>query len=233
MFSATTGPGSRSAVAYRPIASCPGMTPSRTEAHEISQAKCALANLATRWRPRIVNLQRSCGSWRATKGREKFPAERNNDEMRRIKRAASVVAVVAGILAPILAAGSANASTYTISFIDRCARVGPSSGDLRTDCFQLGAYSTYTQTQVWINGSTICHPYQGSVNITWCGVGGGNGTGALNIGDNFTFPGATGSYYERMDIFAGDAGCGTWGSNSDGNGIYQWGTTDGICQQPA
>jgi hypothetical protein len=150
--------------------------------------------------------------------------------MRKIKLA---VAVAAGMLAPSLAAGTANANTYTISFIDRCARVGTSSGNLETDCFQLGAYSTYTDSQVWINGSIICHPYQGSVHITWCGVGGGNGTGALNIGDNFTFPGATGSYYERMDIFAGGSGCDTWGSNSVGNGIWQWGNVNGICEAPA
>jgi hypothetical protein len=156
--------------------------------------------------------------------------------MRKIKSAVAVAAVAAGMLASPFAAGIANASTYTLSFIDRCAMVSlnGSVGDLQEDCFQLGAYSTYSQTQVWINGSVICNPYQGSVNITWCGVGGGNGTGALNIGDNFTFPGATGSFYERMDMFAGGAGCETWGSNSPGNGIYDWGN-DGapVCESPA
>jgi hypothetical protein len=160
--------------------------------------------------------------------------------MRKIKSAvaaaAVAVAVAAGMLASPLAAGTANASIYTISFIDRCAVVSlnGSGGDLQTDCFQLGAYSTKTNSQVWINGNVICHPYQGSVHITWCGVGGGNGTGTLNIGDNFTFPGATGSYYERMDIFAGpDKICNTWGSNSFGNGIWQWGNVNGICEAPA
>jgi hypothetical protein len=155
--------------------------------------------------------------------------------MRKIKLAVAAAAVAAGLLAPTFAAGTANASTYTISFIDRCARVGPTSGNLHTDCFQLGAHSTYSQSQVWINGKVFCHVYSGSVNITWCGVGGGNGTGALNIGDNFTFPGATGSYYERMDMFAGGAGCETWGSNSVGHGIYQWGNDHGtpVCESPA
>jgi hypothetical protein len=131
------------------------------------------------------------------------------------------------MLASPLAAGTANASTYTISYIDRCARVGPTSGDLQTDCFQLGAYSTYSESQVWINDKVFCLPYSGNVKITWCGVGQGNGTGALNIGDNFTFPGATGSYYERMDIFSGGSGCDTWGSNSVGNDIWQWGNDHG------
>lgn len=147
--------------------------------------------------------------------------------MTKIKLAVAAAAVAAGLLAPALAAGTANASTYTLSYIDRCAQVE------QLDCFQLGAYSTYSQTQIWINGNVICHPYHGKVNITWCGVGGGNGTGALNIGGNFTFPGATGSYYERMDMFAGGAGCETWGSNSPGNGISFWGNDGTGCEQPA
>ena len=154
--------------------------------------------------------------------------------MRKIKLAVAAAAVAAGLLAPSLAAGTANASTYTISYIDRCAQVIVSGGYLQTDCFQLGAYSTKTNSQIWINGNVICHPYQGSVHITWCGVGSGNGTGALNIGDNFTFPHATGSYYERMDIFAGpDRKCNTWGSNSPGNGIYEWGNDGYGCEQSA
>jgi hypothetical protein len=152
--------------------------------------------------------------------------------MRKIKSAVAATAVAAGLLASPLAAGTANASTYTLSYIDRCAEVAP-GGTEQLDCFQLGAYSTYTDSQVWINGSVICHRYHGRVNITWCGVGGGNGTGALNIGDNFTFPGATGSYYERMDMFAGGAGCETWGSNSAGNGIEFWGNGGTGCEQPA
>jgi hypothetical protein len=152
--------------------------------------------------------------------------------MRKIKLAVAAATVAAGLLAPTFAAGAANASTYTLSYIDRCASVG--SATAYPDCFQLGAHSTKTNSQIWINGSVICHPYSGSVNITWCGVGGGNGTGALNIGDNFTFPHATGSYYERMDIFAGpDQKCNTWGSNTNGNGISHWWTGQSGCEQPA
>jgi hypothetical protein len=141
--------------------------------------------------------------------------------MRKIKWAVAATAVAAGLLASSLAvAGAVNAeSVYTVSFIDRCASVGP--GDV-THCFQTGSFSTYSQTQVWVNGKVFCHPYSGTMNITWCGVGGGNGTGNLNIGDNFTFPNAKGTFYERMNIFAGGAGCSTWGSNSDTNGIRNW-----------
>jgi hypothetical protein len=147
--------------------------------------------------------------------------------VRKIKWVVAVAAVAAGMLASLLAAGTANASQYTFSGIDRCATVHL---DGVAQCFELGAYSTYTQTQVWINGSVICNRYSGSLGITWCGVGGGNGTGALNIGDNFTLPDATGSYYERMDIFAGGntfyggdgPGCDTWGSDSDTNGVTSW-----------
>jgi hypothetical protein len=136
-----------------------------------------------------------------------------------VKLAVAAAAVAAGMIASPLAAGTANAATtYTWSSIDRCA----TTPDSAADCFELGTYSTYSQTQVWINGTVYCHPYKGSVKITWCGVGGGNGTGALNIGDNFTPSGVSGSYYERINIFAGGAGCGTYGSNSDTNGISHW-----------
>ena len=152
--------------------------------------------------------------------------------MRKIKSALAVAAVAAGMLASSLAAaGTANAATtYSVSYINRCATV---SGSQNKDCFHLGTYATYSQTQVWINGSVFCKPYSGSVKITWCGVGGGNGTGALNIGDNFTFSGV-GGLYERMNIFAGGnvayggdgPGCSTWGSNSNTHGITRWWNDD-------
>ena len=155
--------------------------------------------------------------------------------MRKIKlavSAAAVAAVAAGVLASSPAAGTANAATtYTWSVIDRCATV---HGSLNHDCIELGAHSTYSQTQVWINGNVYCHPYSGSVTYSWCGVGGGNGTGALNIGVNFTFSGVTG-LYERMNIFAGGSriyggagpGCGTYGSNTTSrNGVSNWWNDD-------
>jgi hypothetical protein len=150
--------------------------------------------------------------------------------MRKIKSAVAVAALTAVALASPLAAGTANASVYSRSYIDRCVWIG--GGQAATnDCFQLGAHSTRTNTQIWINGNVWCHTYHGSVNFSWCGVGGGNGTGALNIGANFTFPHATGSYYERMNLFAGpDRKCSSWGSNSDVNGITDWYTDAMACE---
>src|ERR1700730_1973427 len=153
--------------------------------------------------------------------------------MRKIRSAVAVAALAAGVLASPLAAGPANASTYTISYIDRCAVMKGAPGNV--DCFKLGAYSTKTNSQVWINGTVFCVPYRGSVTITWCGVGGGNGTGALNIGDNFTFP-RIGGLYERMDIFDGpDRICDSWGSDSDTNGIWYWFNDfhTPVCESPA
>jgi len=157
--------------------------------------------------------------------------------MRRIKPVVAAAAVAMGLLASPLAAGSANAATtYTWSYINRCATV---AGSGNHDCFELGAHSTYSQSQVWINGSVYCHIISGSVKITWCGVGGGNGTGALNIGDNFTFSGVTG-LYERMNLFAGGnvdyggdgPGCSTYGSNSDTRGITNWWNGAMECEYP-
>ena len=155
--------------------------------------------------------------------------------MRKIKSAVAVAAVAAGMLAPLLSAGTANAeSVYTVSYINRCAvkkvnnLIPPT---LAYYCYHLGAHSTYSQTQIWINGTVSCYNYNnnpgggdvnGTTHITWCGVGGGNGTGVLNIGANVTYSGIAGSYYERMNIYSGGAGCSTWGSNSDVNGISSW-----------
>jgi hypothetical protein len=153
--------------------------------------------------------------------------------MRKIRSAIAAAGVAAGVLPSILAAGTASASTtYTLSYVDRCASVG--SDTTYPDCFQLGAYSNKTNSQISISGQVICHPFSGKVNISWCGVGGGNGTGTLNIGDNFTFPGATGSYYERMDLYAGpDPVCKSWGSNANGNGITHWWISQSGCEAPA
>jgi hypothetical protein len=157
--------------------------------------------------------------------------------LRKIKAVFTIAAVAGGILASLPAfAGAANASVYSVSWIDRCAQTNAeaASHDDVNDCIQLGSYATYTQTQVWINGSVFCHPYgQGSVSYSWCGLAGGNGTGAINIAVNFTMSGITG-LYERMNIFAGGStefggdgpGCGTYGSNSDTNGINHWWNDD-------
>jgi hypothetical protein len=154
--------------------------------------------------------------------------------MWKIKSAVAAVAVSAGMLAPLLGTSTANAeSVYTVSYINRCMDVKANNlipPTFRDYCYHLGAYSTYSQTQIWVNGQVSCYNYNlnsggdvnGRTNITWCGVGGGNGTGTLNIGANVTYSGIKGSYYERMNIYSGGAGCSTWGSNSAVNGIWTW-----------
>ena len=149
--------------------------------------------------------------------------------MNKIKSAAAAMALGAGMLASPVALGTAHANTYTISYIDRCA-VYISSPPV-SDCMQLGTYSTYSNSQVWKNGNVFCKGYKGHVTITWCGVGGGNGTGALNIGDNFNFSGADG-LYERITMFAGGGRCEIWGSNTDTNSLIDWLTGATVCESP-
>jgi hypothetical protein len=141
--------------------------------------------------------------------------------MRKIKLVVAAAAVVAGVLAAPLAAGTAHAAsdsptTYTLTSIGRCAEV-----EGLHDCFEMKAYQTFNRTQIWINGTVSCSPYSGNVKITWCGVGGGNGTGSLNIGANFDVSGLTGLYL-REDIFADFEGCHQYGSNADTNYISNW-----------
>jgi hypothetical protein len=148
--------------------------------------------------------------------------------MSRNKLAGAILAVLSGVLLLAIPA-TANASTYTESYLNRCATVKGSSAH---DCYQLGAYSTYSSTQIWINGNVDCRALSGTVTFTWCGVGGGNGTGDLNIGGNFNIPGVTGGLYERMDIFANGRGCKTSGSNADTHGVTNWWnyTANPICE---
>jgi hypothetical protein len=126
-------------------------------------------------------------------------------------------------------APAAAASTYSLSYIDRCADTNNSY----YNCLELGTYATYTSSQIWKNGNVFCYNYAGNVQVTWCGVGGGNGTATLNIGANFNVAGHNG-FYERMNISAGGGGCSTWGSNSNTNGITSW-YNDGpvVCKQAA
>jgi hypothetical protein len=143
--------------------------------------------------------------------------------MRRTKTVVAAAAVAVGVLASPLAAGTAHAAsesttTYTWTGIGRCAQVGNAH-----DCFEMSAYQTFSRTQIWINGTVSCTPYGngGDIQIVWCGVGGGNGTGSLNIGANFHASGIRGLYL-REDIFAGFEGCHQYGSNADTAGITNW-----------
>lgn len=146
--------------------------------------------------------------------------------MRKIKSAAAALAMVAGAL--ILSAGPAHAvaTGYTWSEIDRCAFT--SYGNI---CLSIDTWTTNTSSQIWINGHVQCSGYSNNGNptphITWCGIGvqsgpGSNGSSYLNVGANFTLPGASGGFYERMNIFSNAGGCSTWGSNSNVNGVQGW-----------
>jgi hypothetical protein len=146
--------------------------------------------------------------------------------MRKIKSAAAALAMLAGAL--LFAAGPAHAvaTGYTWSEIDRCAFT--SVGNV---CFSIDTWTTNTSSQIWINGHVQCSGYSNNGNptpqITWCGIGirsgpGSNGSSYLNVGANFTLPGASGGFYERMNIFSNAGGCSTWGSNSNVNGVQGW-----------
>ena len=110
------------------------------------------------------------------------------------------------------------------------------SGDVH---FQV--YSTYSASQIWINGKVSCKgqgysglPTAAPVDITWCGVGGGNGTAVLNVGVNWNVPAwGSGGLYERMDLLAAGGGCTTWGSNSIVGYIVFWDTWELSCEAGA
>ncbi len=172
--------------------------------------------------------------------------------MRKIKLAAAVLAAVAGLLAAPLAANAASArpaeSVYTRSSMTRAfSALEPCPGDSNVYCTESGdvyfqAYSTYSASQIWINGKVSCKgqgydgppPTAAPVDITWCGVGGGNGTAVLNVGVNWNVPAwSTGGLYERMDLLAGGGGCTTWGSNSIVGYIVFWDTWELSCEARA
>jgi hypothetical protein len=154
--------------------------------------------------------------------------------MGKIRSAAAVLAVVAGLLAAPSAALAASAapaeSMYTTSSIDRCFQ--EFNGDFA--CVDLQAYSTYSASQIWINGHVNCQGQGPSIQITWCGVGGGNGTAALNIGVNWNDINFGAYYmYERMDILAGHGGCTTWGTNKPVGLILWWFNDSLTCEAAA
>jgi hypothetical protein len=155
--------------------------------------------------------------------------------MRRIKSAAVVAAAAAGLLAAPGAAGASSTraaeSVYTTSSMARCF-----TAIINAECVNFQAYTTYSASQIWINGHVACSwsggPYP--VDITWCGVGGGNGTAYLNIGVNWNVPAANASgLYERMNIVAGGQGCTTFGTNSTVGDVGDWWNGSLVCEAPA
>jgi hypothetical protein len=173
--------------------------------------------------------------------------------MRKIKLAAAVLAAVAGLLAGPVAANAASAgsaeSVYTLSSMTRAfGALEPCNGDSNVLCTYSGdvhfqVYSTYSASQIWINGKVSCkgqgydgnpRAADGPVDITWCGVGGGNGTAVLNVGVNWNVPAwAADGLYERMDLLAGGGGCTTWGTNSVYGYIAFWSNWELSCEAPA
>jgi len=159
--------------------------------------------------------------------------------MNRIKVAALALAAAAGLLAAPSAANAAVASpaesVYTVSSMTRCF-----ADNLLAGCVSFKAYTTYSSSQVWINGTPSCsgQGFAGvpaaPVDITWCGVGGGNGTGFLNVGVNWNVPAwKANGLYERMDIVENGEGCTTVGSNKPIGDITTWYNASIICEAPA
>jgi hypothetical protein len=158
--------------------------------------------------------------------------------MSRIKLAAAMLVVAAGLLAAPGAASAVSTrpaeSVYTHSDIDRCMLVNNGYGET---CVVLGAYSTYSASQIWINGHVSCSWYTNTaanLEITWCGVGGGNGTAVLNIGVNWQVSNFKAyGLYERMNILAGHGGCSTSGTNRAVGDIYAWANASLQCEAAA
>jgi hypothetical protein len=164
--------------------------------------------------------------------------------MSKIKLAAVTLATVAGLVAVPGAAGAASASpasaeVYTTSSMIRemdntiINAQGVSTTYASTVYFQV--YSTYSSSQIWINGHVTCDGGgDAPVNITWCGVGGGNGTAVLNVGVNWDVPDWDAyGLYERMDLLANHGGCTTWGSNSAVGEIDRWANDSLVCEAGA
>jgi hypothetical protein len=145
--------------------------------------------------------------------------------MKRIKSAAVALGVAAGLLAVPSAAASASIrpaeSVYTLTTMNRCF-----ADQIYAECVKFYANTTYSSTQIWINGIVHCSWSSGSyatVNITWCGVGGGNGTAYLNIGANWNVPSwDANGLYERVDIIANDGNCTQAGNKLPIGDITYW-----------
>jgi hypothetical protein len=168
----------------------------------------------------------------AARRREPYSPDGKDEEMTRMKAAAVAVAAAAGLLAVPIAANAAVAtpaeSVYTKSSLTRCF-----ADQIFDGCVYFQAYTTYSATQIWINGNVYCkgEGFNGDpaapVDVTWCGVGGGNGTGFLNVGVDWNVPAWKASgLYERMDIVKNGEGCTTSGSDKPIGKITYWYTVN-------
>jgi hypothetical protein len=156
-----------------------------------------------------------------------FP-DRKDEGMKRIRMAAMVLVAAGGLLAVPSAANAAVAtpaeSVYVKNYMTRCF-----ADQIFAGCVYFQAYTTYSATQIWINGSVYCkgEGFDGDpaapVDVTWCGVGGGNGTGFLNVGVNWNVPAWKASgLYERMDILKNGENCTSFGSSKPIGDITYW-----------
>jgi hypothetical protein len=143
--------------------------------------------------------------------------------MRKIKSlmaAAAVAAAVCVLMAPLTASSASAASSpaasgesdYTLSWIGFCYYVseeGCAIGNV-----SLNVTTTYSYSQIWINGHVYCTHGGGWV-ITWCSNT-NNGDSYINVGMNWTGSITSGfengeTSWERMNILANGAGCNPWG----------------------
>jgi hypothetical protein len=115
-------------------------------------------------------------------------------------------------MAPITASPASAESVYTLSWVGLCAYHG---GDVGCNIgnVALNVTTTYSYSQIWINGHVSCTHGGGWV-TTWCSNT-NNGKSYLNVGMNWT--GSTQSGFEngetswwRMNILANGAGCNDW-----------------------
>jgi hypothetical protein len=149
--------------------------------------------------------------------------------------ATAILAAATGLMA---APGIANASTYSTSNMTRAMNntFYQNEGVVSEwDTVHFQVYSTYTASQIWINGHVTCGGGGAvPVSITWCGVGGGNGTAVLNVGLNWDVP-SWDAYglYERMNLLANHGGCTTKGTNSDVGEIDAWANWALTCEAGA
>lgn len=137
--------------------------------------------------------------------------------MRKIKFALAAVVMAAGLLGTV-GTGIASASTYDKTIFDDYAYNAAGEYGYAT----FGTMSTYTSTQIWINGTVHCSATESWAAVSWCGVGGGNGTAHLNIGVNLESRNWTA--YARANLYANAAGCYVWGGSSNGGSFTaSWG----------
>ena len=145
---------------------------------------------------------------------------------RQLSWAAAIMLATTGLIGLVGFAAPAQASTYTISSYERCLNyVNGLNG--KYYCVRIQVHTTNTSSQIWINGSTSAYYSGEAPKITWSGLGGGNGTGKLNVGINWSWPGLSGSFWMRLYIPA-SGGCSTSAYNANVAGASWFNPAGGI-----